>query len=175
MSDPYVGQVIPVGFNFAPVGWQICDGTLLPIAEYTALFSLIGTSFGGDGLTNFAVPDLRGRVALGAGQGVGLQSYTIGQPGGSETVSLTSAQFAGHTHALSATAAAATTPTPGPGVVFGTSPAAEPLYASSGATAALSANTVSTAPGTAAPHENLQPYTTMTYIIALNGIFPPRS
>ena len=131
MSQPFFGQVIAVGFNFAPVGWALCQGQLLSIAENSALFKLIGTQFGGDGQTTFGLPDLRGRAALGMGQGPGLQPYVLGQAGGVESVALTPSQFAGHTHALQA-AATATTPTPGSGVVLGTPAAATPLYATAG-------------------------------------------
>src|SRR5271166_2207468 len=112
MSEPFVGQVIAVGFNFAPVGWALCQGQLLPISEYAALYQLLGTTYGGDGQNTFGLPDLRGRAALGMGQGSGLQSYNIGQLGGSESVTVTAGQFAAHTHALQG-AAAATTPAPG--------------------------------------------------------------
>ena len=171
MSEPFLGQVIAVGFNFAPVGWAFCDGSLLSIAQNSALFNLIGTQFGGDGQTNFALPDLRGRAALGVGQGAGLQPYTIGQVGGVESVTLTSAQFAGHTHALQA-AATATTPTPGSGVVLGTPASGTSLYATAGTGATLSASAVSPAQGGGLPHENRQPSTTINYIIALSGIYP---
>jgi microcystin-dependent protein len=100
MSEPYLGQVIAVGFNFAPVNWALCQGQLLPISQYTALFQLLGTTYGGDGVSTFGLPDLRGRAALGMGQGSGLQSYVLGQLGGVESVTLTANQFAGHTHAL---------------------------------------------------------------------------
>ncbi len=171
MSQPFVGQVIAVGFNFAPVGWALCDGSLLPIPDYSALFNLIGTTFGGDGQTTFGLPDLRGRAPLGAGQGPGLQSYVLGQIGGVESVALTGSQFAGHTNALEA-AATATTPTPGSGVVLGTPGAATPIYATAGTQAVLSTNTVSPSPGSGVPHENRQPSTTVNYIISLFGIFP---
>ena len=111
MSEPYLGQVIAVGFNFAPVGWALCQGQVLPISEYSALYQLLGTTYGGNGQTNFALPDLRGRAALGMGQGSGLQPYIQGQLGGVESVTLTAGQFASHTHALQA-AGTATTPTP---------------------------------------------------------------
>ena len=174
MAQPFVGQVIAVGFNFAPQGWHVCDGSLLPISQYTALFSLLGTNFGGDGQTTFGLPDLRGRAALGAGQGTGLQPYTLGQNGGVESVSLTSGQVGSHTHALSA-AATATTPTPSSSVVLGTPDATTPIYATSGTAAALTANAVASSAGGGLPHENRQPSLTMTYIISLFGVFPSRS
>ncbi len=173
MSQPFVGQVIAVGFNFAPVNWALCDGSLLPISQYTALFSLLGTQFGGNGKTNFALPDLRGRSALGAGQGPGLQPYVVGQAGGVESVALTSGQVGSHTHGLAA-AATATTPTPGSGAVLGTPAAGTPIYATAGTAGTLSGSAVSPSQG-GAPHENRQPSTTVNYIISLFGVFPPRS
>ena len=174
MSEPFVGQVIAVGFNFAPVGWALCQGQLLPISQNAALFSLLGTTYGGDGQSTFGLPDLRGRAALGMGQGSGLQPYVMGQPGGVESVTLTANQFASHTHALQA-AATATTPTPGSGTVLGTPAAATPTYATTGTGAQLVGSTVSPAPGGNGPHENRQPSLAINYIIALFGIFPSQN
>ena len=173
MSEPFVGQIIAVGFNFAPQDWALCDGSLLPIAQYDVLFTLLGTQFGGDGLTTFGLPDLRGRAALGAGQGPGLQNYVIGQISGVETVTLTGSQVGGHTHALSA-ASTATTQTPGPSVVLGTPAAATPIYANSGTAAPLWGGTVSPSPG-GVPHENRQPSATINYIISLFGVYPSQN
>jgi microcystin-dependent protein len=174
MSEPFLGQVIAVGFNFAPMGWLFCDGSLLPISQYTALYQLLGTSYGGDGRNTFALPDLRGRAALGMGNGAGLQPYLLGQIGGAESITLTAGQFANHTHALQA-AATATTPTPGSSVVLGTPNAPTPIYAASGAGATLASSTVSTAAGGGQPHENRQPSLTINYIIAFEGIFPSQA
>jgi microcystin-dependent protein len=174
MSEPFIGQVIAVGFNFAPVGWALCQGQLLPIDQNPALFSLLGTTYGGDGQSTFGLPDLRGRAALGMGQGPGLQPYPLGQPGGVESVTLTANQFASHTHALQA-AATATTPTPGSGVVLGTPAAATPIYATAGTAAQLVGSTVSPAPGGNVAHENRQPSLAINYIIALFGIFPSQN
>ena len=174
MSQPFVGQVIAVGFNFAPVDWHLCDGSLLLIDQYTALFSLLGTTFGGDVQTTFGLPDLRGRVVVGAGQGPGLQPYLPGEIAGVESVSLSSSQFAGHTHALMA-AATATTGTPGSSVVLGTSETATPIYATSGSSTGLAGSTVTVAPGQNLPHENRQPTTTINYIISLNGVYPSQT
>ena len=171
MSDPFIGQVIAVGFNFAPVGWHLCDGSLLQISQNPALFSLLGTTFGGDGQITFALPDLRGRVVVGAGQGPGRQPYVPGEFAGVETVALTAAQFAGHTHGLQA-AATATTPVPGSSVVLGTPAAATPMYASAGTAVGLAGNTVTPSPGQGGAHENRQPSTTVNYIISLNGVYP---
>jgi microcystin-dependent protein len=174
MSEPFIGQVIAVGFNFAPVDWHLCDGSLLPIAQYTALFQLVGTTFGGDGQTTFGLPDLRGRSVLGAGQGPGLQPYVLGQISGVESATLTSGQFAGHTHSL-AGAATVTTPTPGSSVVLGTVETATPIYGNTGASTPLAGSTVTLSPGGSTPHENRQPTTTLNYIICLNGVFPSQS
>ena len=174
MSEPFVGQVIAVGFNFAPVGWALCQGQLLPISQNAALFSLLGTTYGGDGQSTFGLPDLRGRAALGMRQGSGLQPYVMGQPGGVESVTLTANQFASHTHALQA-AATATTATPGSGVVLGTPAAATPTYAAAGTATQLVGSTVSPAPGSNGPHENRQPSLAINYIIALFGIFPSQN
>lgn len=174
MSDPFVGQVIAVGFNFAPVGWALCDGSLLSISQNPALFSLLGTTFGGDGQNTFALPDLRGRVVLGAGQGPGLQSYVLGQQGGLELVAVTGGQIGSHTHALSA-AATATTPTPGTGVVLGTPDAATPMYAATGTSVSLASGTVAASPGGGGAHENRPPTTTVSYIISLTGVYPSQS
>ena len=170
MSEPFIGQIIGVGFNYAPQGWAFCDGSSLPISEYETLFNLIGTQFGGNGVSTFNLPDLRGRAALGEGQGSGLQNYVIAQPGGVESVTLTAAQVGGHTHALSA-ASGATTQTPGPSVVLGTPAAAQPIYATAGAAASLSSGAVSASQG-GAPHENRQPSLTINYIISLFGVYP---
>ena len=174
MSEPYVGQVIAVGFNFAPVGWQICDGSLLPISQYETLFALIGTTYGGDGQTTFAVPDLRGRVAVGAGQGNGLSNYLLGQQSGVEQVTLLTGNMPSHTH-IPMAAATNSTPTPSTSVVLASSTAPVNIYASSANPVALAPGVVSTAPGGALPHDNMQPYLTVTYIISLYGIFPQQS
>ena len=174
MANPFIGQITLFPYNFAPFGWAFCAGQLLPISQNTALFSLLGVQFGGNGTSNFALPDLRGRAALGMGQGSGLQPYPLGQPGGVESVTLTANQFASHTHALQA-AATATTATPGSGVVLGTPAAATPTYATAGTAAQLVGSTVSPAPGGSVPHENRQPSLAINYIIALFGIFPSQN
>jgi microcystin-dependent protein len=174
MSQPFLGQVIPVGFNFAPQGWALCDGSLLSISQYSALFSLIGTYYGGDGVTTFGLPDLRGRVIAGTGSGPGLSPYTIGQSGGQEAVTLSANQLAGHTHVMVA-APSAELADPASNAVFGTNTTTGvAVTATSGTQTSLIGTTVSQAGGSA-PHENRQPYTTINYIIALNGIYPSRS
>ena len=170
MSQPFVGQIIAVGFNYAPAGWALCQGQLLAISENETLFQLIGTTFGGNGQTTFGLPDLRGRAALGVGQGPGLGSYVLGQLSGVESATLIGPQIGGHTHGLAA-AATATTATPSSSVVLGTPAATTPIYATGGVGATLAAGAVSPTPG-GLPHENRQPSLTVNYIISLFGLFP---
>jgi microcystin-dependent protein len=173
MSDPFVAEIKMFGGNFAPTGWAFCDGQLLPISQNTALFSLLGTYYGGDGKSTFALPDLRGRVPLQHGQGPGLSNRDQGETGGAETVTLTPTEIPAHTHsfALPTTDANATSDDP-----QGRLPArtAENTYATSGTVVDMAPFTSGDAGG-AQPHNNLQPYLTVTFIIALQGIFPPRS
>jgi len=176
MSDPFIGQILLVGFNFAPVGWHICDGTLLPISQYAALFSLLGTSYGGNGTTNFALPDLRSRVPIGIGQGVGLSTYVIGQQAGVENVTLLANQMPAHNHNINATASGGGVASPANAFLAET---ADPrsVYntysASQSSPATLNPGSLSTSGGNQ-PHTNIQPVLAMNYIIALQGIFPSR-
>ncbi|HTW71896.1 MAG TPA: tail fiber protein [Acetobacteraceae bacterium] len=172
MSQPFIGQIIAVGFNFAPVNWHLCDGSSLPISQYTALYQLIGTTYGGDGVNNFNLPDLRGRFAINMGQGAGLSPYVLGQPGGEEQHTLTTTEMGGHTHSLVA-ANNVTVAVPAAGLALGT-PASEPIYGTSGATTTLAPRSIGQAGGSQ-PHENRQPYLAINYIIALYGIYPPQS
>lgn len=172
MSDPFLGTIRLVGFNFAPYGWALCQGQAMQIAQNTALFSLLGTYFGGDGVQTFNLPDLRGRVAVGQGQGPGLANYDQGQAGGAETVALTTAQAPTHNHTMMA-AANVTTPNPGPGMALGTPAAAVRVYGANAPTQ-LAARSIGNF-GSGNPHENRQPYLGLNYIIALTGIFPSRS
>jgi len=165
-TDPFVGEIAMVGFNFAPVGWALCQGQLLPIAQYSALFSLIGTYYGGNGTTNFALPNLQGRVPLSMGAG-----FVIGQSGGESAHVLTTNEIPAHSHALMADAANGTSETP-TGLHPARNPAGLPTYGA-GAAAAMAANTIATAGGSQ-PHNNLQPYLTLNFIIALQGIYPSR-
>ncbi|QNN47315.1 phage tail protein [Thermomonas brevis] len=175
MSTPYVGEIRMFGFGSrgAPNGWQACDGTLLPIAEYEVLYTLLGTTYGGDGQSTFGVPDLRGRLPIHQGTGPGLSNYVIGQKSGTESVTLLSQQMPAHTHTAVATTGAATALTPGiallPGAVSG-----DNFYASdiTGATAVpMSAQSTGLAGGSQ-PHENCMPTLTVQYCIAWAGIFP---
>lgn len=171
MSEPFIGQIMAVGFNFAPRGWAMCDGQLLPISQNDALYALIGTTYGGDGVTTFALPDLRSRIAIHQGQGPGLTNRPIGQASGTETVTLTSNQMPSHTHPVSATAVNADKPTPANNI-WATEPTTGTFFYGAGPTdSTMSPQTISTAGGNQ-PHDNLMPYLTMTYVISLFGIFP---
>jgi microcystin-dependent protein len=178
MAEPFVGQILLVGFNFAPVGWHFCDGTLLPIQQYAALFSLIGTYYGGNGTTNFALPDLRSRVPIGVGQGNGLSSYQMGQAAGVENVTLVASQMPLHNHLINADNAPATPVQPPANnyLAAGTASGrpADIYSASLTSPSTLNPNAVSSAGGNQ-PHTNIQPVLAMNYIIALQGVFPSRN
>jgi microcystin-dependent protein len=172
MSEPFVGEIRMFGFGFAPQGWAQCNGQLLPIAQNTALFSLLGTTYGGDGRITFALPDLRSRVPLGQGQGPGLSSYAEGQAGGAETVTLAATQMPGHTHPVKASSSAASSDQP-QGRALARS--ASHIYAAEpSASTIMNADMLGEA-GSSQPHGNIQPYLTVNFCIALAGIFPPRS
>jgi microcystin-dependent protein len=166
--DPFLGEIRLVAFDFAPKGWAACDGRLLPINQNQALFALLGTQYGGDGKTTFALPDLRGRVPVGAGQGAGLSNYPIGSTGGDESVKLAVGQLPPHAHPVRASSGAATTKDP-----------AGAFPAKGGAYAAAQNAKMNTAmlgkSGGGQPHENRQPYVALNYIIALQGIFPSQN
>jgi microcystin-dependent protein len=168
-SDPFIGQIDIVGFNFAPFGWAFCDGSLHAISQNQALFALIGTTYGGDGQTTFALPDLRGRMAIGAGQGPGLQSYFVGQMGGEEQVTLNLSQLPFHSHAAIGTSARASALGPGSSewatttVFLYSSTGLNPVAMNSGAIGAV---------GGGGAHENRPPFLVMNFIISLFGVFP---
>ena len=172
MAEPFLGEIRMTGFNFAPLGWALCDGQLLPINQNTALFSLLGTQFGGNGQTNFALPDLRGRVPVHQGQGNGLSPRSMGEQGGAEAVTLAQNQMPAHTHTIAASSNAATSRD-----AVGNFPAKEAagqteVYATS-SDSTMSGAMVGVAGGSQ-PHDNLQPFLTVNFIIALQGIYPAR-
>jgi microcystin-dependent protein len=166
VSNPFLGEIRLVGSNFAPRGWAFCQGQVLSIAQNNALFALLGTTYGGNGTTTFGLPDLRGRVPVGFGQGPGLSNYAQGQAFGVEAVTLTSTQMPAHTHAVRASTGRATTNRP-----TGAYQAAGNSYALTQDVAA--APTDQTGGGQA--HENHQPSLALNFIIALQGIFPSRN
>ncbi|MFC4763152.1 phage tail protein [Dyella koreensis] len=166
MSQPFLGQVMPVAFNFAPKGFAFCNGQLLPISQNQALFALLGTYYGGNGTTNFQLPNLQSRTPVGSTNGA-----DIGQIGGVENVTLQTSQIPGHNHTFSATTDAGTTRIPAGNVLLGTA-GAQKVYGSSGG-AQIPLNVLDNA-GQTLPHPNLQPYTVLNFCIALNGVFPSR-
>lgn len=169
MADPFLAQITIFAGNFAPRGWAFCDGQLLPIAQYTAVFSLIGTTFGGDGRTTFGLPDLRGRVPIHPGSGPGLSTYRWGQKGGQETEVLTVAQLPSHSHNTQGKNGPGDETNPGPNTFVAT--ATNDLYAeAAGVVMGATTNT-----GNNQGHPNIQPYLSIYYIIALQGTFPSRS
>lgn len=170
MTEPYIGTIQMFGFNFAPRGWALCNGQLLSIAQNTALFSLLGTQYGGNGQTTFALPDLQGRVAIHQGQGPGLSSYTIGEVSGTETVTLIQQQMPQHNHLINASNNDPTDSTPQNNV-----PANIPA-GGYGATANINMNpAMGGLAGGSQPHENRQPFLVINFCIALVGIFPSRN
>jgi microcystin-dependent protein len=171
MSDPFLAEIRMVGFNFAPRGYATCDGQLLPIAQNQSLFSLLGTLYGGDGRTSFALPDLRGRAGVHEGQGPGLTGYSLGQRGGSETETLSIAQIPAHSH-IRGTGNQARSTTPEGNVVASRPRRGARIYTSPPGTVPL-AGQGSTGGGQA--HDNMQPFTVIQFVIALQGTFPSRN
>jgi microcystin-dependent protein len=182
MSNPFISMIEAFSFTFAPRGWALCAGQALPIAQNQALFSLLGTTFGGDGRTTFNLPDLRGRLALGFGQGSGLSPYNLGAVGGEEAHQLLSSEVPSHAHTLNATNNGQSNGTdiPSSSVLMGsgygieTNNPVENIYSNATPTIAMAAGAVSPA-GSGAPHENRMPFLTINYCIALAGIFPSRN
>jgi len=171
-QDRFIGSISLVGYNFEQQGTAFCDGRLLPITQYEALFNLIGTTYGGDGQTNFALPDLRGRVAVGMGQGPGLSSYVEGEVGGEETVTLSLSQMPQHSHLALGSTTVGNTVSP-LGNHWATGPRVL-LY--SAATNLVQASDVAVEPaGGSQPHDNLKPYLAMNYVIWLYGLYPTQN
>ena len=191
MVTPFVGQIILVGFNFEPNGWRFCNGQLLPIAGNDTLFNLIGTTFGGDGQLTFAVPDLRGRLPIGMGQGAGLSNYILGEASGAESVTVTVNQMPAHTHPVDVSPIAVTQKCTN-GVANQRSPMGNvPAIEASGATmtysnaapdanmnggaVAIAGTPTAANTGATMAHENRQPYLGMNFCISLDGIFPSQT
>lgn len=170
MQTPYVGNIILFGGNFAPIGWLPCDGRLLPISQYEVLFALIGTTYGGDGINNFAVPNLGSRIPLHMGQGPGLSNYQIGQVGGAESVTITSQTMPQHSHPVVANSTGATSSDP-TNSFLASQPAMLEYVAGSSVNAIMSGNSIIPSTG-GQPHDNIMPYLAMNYIIATEGIYP---
>ncbi len=174
MADQFVAEIRMAGFNFAPTGWAFCAGQLLPISQNTALFSLLGVNYGGNGTSNFALPNLQNSIPIQWGQGPGLSDYTIGETAGAETVTLLQTQIPQHTHAASARADATTaSPSNAAWGRGGSRTQALNTYAPAGNPANF-APTALQVVGGSQPHNNMPPYLAINFIIALQGIFPPR-
>ena len=175
MADPFVAEIRIFPFNFAPKGWAWCDGQLLPLSQNTALFSLLGTTYGGNGKSNFALPDLQGRAPMHPGQGPGLSLHDLGEIGGSETVTLLESEIPAHSHTLRANADIGDLQAPNPSRSIARSQNAN-AYQSTTNQSIVSMAPESLAPaGGDQPHNNMQPYLTFYFCIALQGIFPPRT
>lgn len=176
MTDPFIGEIRIFAGNFAPYGWALCNGQLLPISQNTALYSIIGKTYGGDGKTNFALPNLQGRIPLHFGQGPGLSNRNLGEPIGSETVSLSGNQMPAHSHSATIKAANAGSINQPENNLFGkilrtnmySTPDAALTNMAEGSLSLQNA-------GGSLAHNNMQPYLTLNFIIALTGVYPPRS
>jgi microcystin-dependent protein len=172
MADPFVAEIRIFPFNFAPKGWAFCDGQLLPLSQNTALFSLLGTTYGGNGKSNFALPDLQGRAPMHPGQGPGLSLHDLGETGGSETVTLLQSEMPAHAHVMRGAAQ-------DPALAKNISDQASWSLSQGGGIYQTTQNTQLAAEAVApsggdAPHNNMQPYLTLNFCIALQGIFPQR-
>lgn len=183
--EPFIGEIVMFGGNFAPRGWAFCQGQLLPISQNSALFSILGTTYGGDGRTSFALPDLRGRSPMSAGNGPGLANYRLGQTGGAETTTLTVANMPSHNHvgvlkvsSANATQSAATNGASiaTPGTLAGRTFTPTEGFNAGGPDITLNSQSVETAnSGSNQSFNNMQPYLALNYIIALQGVYPSRS
>ncbi|MGA7341979.1 MAG: tail fiber protein [Terracidiphilus sp.] len=173
MADPFLGQLALVGFNFAPVGWQLAQGQVLPISQYAALFSLLGTQYGGNGTSNFALPNLQGNVPVGAGQGAGLSPYTVGETGGSSTVTLLASETPNHNHTcmVKSTLSDATTPV---GNTLADNKVGNLYTSTATPLTPMAPAAISPFNGGSQPHNNMMPYLGMYWIIAMTGVFPSR-
>ncbi len=172
MADPFVAEIRIFPFNFAPKGWAFCDGQILPISQNTALFSLLGTTYGGDGKSNFALPDMQGNAPMQPGQGPGLSLHDLGETGGSETVTLLESEIPAHSHSMRAFNDVGEDRIPGPTEAIARSTGGL-LFAAPGSLVTLAPQALTPAGGSQ-PHNNMQPYLTLNFCIALQGVFPPR-
>jgi microcystin-dependent protein len=176
MSQPFVGQVCSFGFNFAPIDWMQCNGQLLPISQYQVLYTLIGTAFGGDGINTFQLPNLQGRVPVNQGQGPGLSNYVMGQPSGTENITLTTAGIPSHTHSVATSNTPGTTNVPSSGVFLSDegpgTPAVTTYTPGAPATQVALAGSAISPSGSSQPHENRQPFLAVNFCISMFGIFP---
>jgi microcystin-dependent protein len=173
MSNQFVAEIRIFGCNFAPTGWAFCNGQLMPISQNTALFSLLGTTYGGDGKSTFALPNLQGSAPLQAGQGSGLSLYDLGQTGGEESVTLLNTELPSHTHQASGVSGSG--PTSPANNTWGTAAGRTPPPTYFSGISNVSMGNALSVTGGNLPHNNMQPYLTLNFCIALQGVFPPRS
>jgi microcystin-dependent protein len=172
MANPFVAELRLVGFNFPPKGWAFAAGQILSISQNTALFSLLGTTYGGDGKSNFALPNLQGSLALGFGQGPGLSLYDLGQTGGSPTITLLGSETPNHQHSAFAVLTAESGSAPAGNALANSG--ANHIYANSATLVQMSPSALSPFGGNL-PHNNMMPFLTLNWVIALQGVFPPRT
>jgi microcystin-dependent protein len=173
MSNPFLAEIRIFTGNFAPRGWALCNGQLLPISQNTALFSLLGTTYGGDGRTNFALPNLQGATPMHPGQGPGLSLHDLGESGGSQTVTLLQSEMSAHAHTAKCNAGMGDQYAP-TGFFWATDAGGNDEYAPGADGHQMAAGSIAPA-GDNQPHNNMQPFLTLTFIIALQGVFPARS
>jgi len=172
VADPFVAEIRMFPFSFAPKGWAFCNGQIMPLSQNTALFSLLGTTYGGNGKSNFALPDLQGSAPMHPGQGPGLSLHDLGETGGTETVTLTEAEIPAHVHSAGASGRTGNSRIPAANVpAFGTG---VQLYAPPALNSTLDPRDL-TPTGASQPHYNMQPFLALNFCIALQGVFPPRS
>jgi microcystin-dependent protein len=175
MADPFVAEIRIFPFNFAPKGWAFCDGQLMPLSQNTALFSLLGTTYGGNGQSNFALPDLQGRAPMHPGQGPGLSLHDLGETGGSDFVTVLVSEMPLHSHGLMANAVVGDTNAPSPSVSLTRSHNATAYQATTNQNLVNFADVAIAPAGGNQPHNNMMPYLTLNFCIALQGVFPPRT
>jgi microcystin-dependent protein len=175
MADPFVAEIRIFGFNFAPKGWAFCDGQLLPLSQNTALFSLLGTTYGGNGKSNFALPDMQGNAPMHPGQGPGLSLHDLGETGGGSTVTLLDSEMPSHPHLVQCkgTPPPSNAGTPDPSVTLARS-SGTTAYTAPANLGLMDAQLIAPT-GSSFPHNNLMPYLVLNFCIALQGVFPPRS
>lgn len=176
MSNPFVAEIRMFAGNFAPTGWATCDGQIMSISQNTALFSLLGTTYGGNGTSNFALPNLQDSAPIHQGQGPGLSNYILGQTGGEQNVTLLTSQMPSHAHALNCSNTNGNQPSPSGNLWAKAhlSKASENIYAATSDSTHMNAGAIG-ASGGGQPHNNMPPYLCLTFIIALQGVYPPRS
>jgi microcystin-dependent protein len=173
MSAPFVAEIRMFGFNFAPTGWAQCNGQLLPISQNTALFSLLGTFYGGDGKSTFALPNLEGSAAVSQGQGAGLSEYFLGQQSGSDFITLLQSEMPAHSHTAMAATTSGNSKNPN-GTVLARSGGGNVYLAPAGAPIVPMAFQTLAPAGGSLPHNNMMPFLTVNFCIAMQGVFPPR-